>query len=315
MKLVLRVAPFVIAGVLAVATVMAQPQGPAAGRADNVRAVVRDVVVNVTYDLVADDPRATFAVRLEASRDGGKTYDIVPKSVTGHVGAGVMAGAGKSIFWRAGEDIESVGLERFQYRVVLTREAMPVAPAAAKPAVSPPPAPAAPAAPPASAPAAAKGGGSKLKWILPLVGGGAAAGIFAARGSGDDGGTGTGGDSNLNATISSGPINGTVAALAPGQNVSLTDHVLGTAPSTGQLSATLRWTPSQAIILRLVVLVDGVDAASTPVSCSFVNAPDCATVSNVTVSSVIRPGGRVTLRVINFGSVAVNYSLTVSFLG
>jgi hypothetical protein len=308
MSPLIRVTPIVIAGVFAVATVMAQPQGlPATGRADNVRAVVRDVVVNVTYDLVADDPRATFAVRLEASRDGGKTYDIVPKSVTGHVGTGVMAGAGKSIFWRAGEDIESVGLERFQYRVVLTREAMPVAPVAAKPAASPPPA--------APAPAAAKGGGSKLKWILPLVGGGAAAGIFAARGGGDDGGTGTGGDSNLNATISSGPINGTVAALAPGQNVSLTDHVLGTAPSTGQLSATLRWTPSQAIILRLVVLVDGIDAASTPVSCSFVNAPDCATVSNVTVSSVIRPGGRVTLRVINFGSVAVNYSLTVSFLG
>jgi hypothetical protein len=306
----IRVCPIAIAGVFAVATVMAQPQGlPATGRADNVRAVVRDVVVNVTYDLVADDPRATFAVRLEASRDGGKTYDIVPKSVTGHVGAGVMAGAGKSIFWRAGEDIESVGLERFQYRVVLTRESMPVAPAAAKPAAPPPPAAAPPSAAPA--PAGAKGGGSKLKWILPLVGGAGAAGIFAARsGGGDD----TGGTGSTPTTFITGVISGTVAARPAGQNLSLNDHQLGTAPRDGELHVVMNWTPSQAIILRLVILVDGSDAGTSSVSCSAVNAPDCASVLGLGASAVIRSGARVAVRAINFGSVTVNYALNVSFL-
>jgi hypothetical protein len=306
MNPLIRVAPIVIAGVFAVATVMAQPQGPAAGRADNVRAAVGDVLVNVTYDLVADDPRATFAVRLEASRDGGKTYDIVPKSVTGHVGAGVMAGAGKSIFWRAGEDIESVGLERFQYRVVLTREAMPVAPAAAKPAAPPPPAAAPPAAAPAPAPVAAKGGGSKLKWILPIVGAAGAGGVFAARsGGGDDtGGTGSTPDGFLTGTIS-----GTVATNVG--IVSTRDHLLGTPPRNGTLSVRMSWTPSQAIILRLVVLNNDTEVADSNVSCSAVNRPDCATVSSLAISGAVGSGARVTVRVINF-NVGFNYTLDVA---
>src|SRR5262245_31379942 len=54
------------------------------GQADNVRfSVVAGGVVQVTYDLVSDDPRATFAVNLEVSDDAGRSWNVRPKSLTG----------------------------------------------------------------------------------------------------------------------------------------------------------------------------------------------------------------------------------------
>src|SRR5262245_5584915 len=57
-------------------------------------------VIQVTYDLVADDPRAEFSVTLEVSDDGGRTWNVRATSLTGDVGQRVMPGAEKRIVWQ-----------------------------------------------------------------------------------------------------------------------------------------------------------------------------------------------------------------------
>lgn len=55
-------------------------------------------LVDVTYDL-QDLDSATVAVTLEASSDGGATWDLTVATVSGDVGAAVAPGAGKAIVW------------------------------------------------------------------------------------------------------------------------------------------------------------------------------------------------------------------------
>ena len=85
--------------------------------AQNISSVVRGGVVVVSYDLVSADPAALFAVALEASADGGKTYGVQPKTIQGDVGQSVRAGQGKQITWEASRDVEIL-LDRLRYRVV-----------------------------------------------------------------------------------------------------------------------------------------------------------------------------------------------------
>jgi hypothetical protein len=223
------------------------------GRVDNVR-VERSPgeVVTISYDLISEDAKAVFQVVLLVSQDGGKTFDLKPRSVTGDVGSGIRAGATKKIVWEAGKDVENLQMDLFRFRVVTeAAQASPVVPAptttrAGSLTVSTVPAGAnvdvdgkrrgttpttvadlaagshrvtitrdgylensrvvviepgrtaelqvtLTAAPAGSAPgstAAAGGadaghGGNPLKWILPVVGGGAAVGIaLAAKGGG-----------------------------------------------------------------------------------------------------------------------------------
>ena len=148
---------------LAVATVCeAQTADPAV----NITAVVRGGVVIVSYDLVSDNPTAEFSVTLEASSNGGKTYDVRPKTVKGDIGPAVRAGTSKQISWEASQDVENLAVDRYRYRVV----ARPVSVSAQAPKTLTPP----PAQP---APVVQAGGGNGRRWGgIALMGAGATAG-------------------------------------------------------------------------------------------------------------------------------------------
>src|SRR5262245_24424309 len=89
--------------VSALRAVGGEPQATEA-RAENLQVLVNGTVINVTYDLVYQNEQATFDVVLEASQDGGQTYDVHPVAVTGDVGPGIHPGIGRTITWQAARD-------------------------------------------------------------------------------------------------------------------------------------------------------------------------------------------------------------------
>ena len=87
-------------------------------QAENVRfAQPRPGLIEVTYGPVSDDPRAVFSVTLDASDDGGQTWNVKPKNMTGDVGANVTPGTGKRIVWEAGKDVEVLKFDQFRFRL------------------------------------------------------------------------------------------------------------------------------------------------------------------------------------------------------
>lgn len=160
---------------VAVVTVLAaaraghtQTRGPA----PNVTAVVRGGVVIVSYDLPSTDPAANFSVALEVSDDGGKTYNVRPRTLSGDIGAAVRAGTGKQITWEAARDVENLQLDRYRYRVMTEMVRGQSTPVRGQPAAAPP------IARPAEAAAVSKpGGGNGGKWggiVMMGAGGGLA---------------------------------------------------------------------------------------------------------------------------------------------
>lgn len=83
-------------------------------------------VIKIVYDL--DAAASTWEVALEVSLDGGSTFDVQPKSISGAVGT-VPAGRDRSITWDSGKDVELLQVDRVRARIV------------ARPKVPPPPPP------------------------------------------------------------------------------------------------------------------------------------------------------------------------------
>lgn len=107
----------VLCGILAVSRLSgAQTGNPAA----NVSSVVRGGVVIVSFDLISSDQNAQFAVVLDVSSDGGKTYTVRPRTLKGDVGPAIRAGVGKQITWEAARDVENLEVDRYRYRVTAT---------------------------------------------------------------------------------------------------------------------------------------------------------------------------------------------------
>jgi len=60
-------------------------------------------LVDIAYDL-ADPDSPAVSVTIEASDDGGATWDLAVNSATGHVGSGVATGIARSVVWDFGAD-------------------------------------------------------------------------------------------------------------------------------------------------------------------------------------------------------------------
>jgi hypothetical protein len=162
-------------------------------------------VVRIVYNLDGA-AGALFAVALEVSNDSGRSFDIVPRALTGDVGPGVSPGAEKTIVWDSSKDVDDLQLDRYVFRVRVSGAASPAAPGSPITGDAAPPA-AGRGAPPATpsssgtAVAARKGGGLSKGAIAALIGGAAAAGIgVAAKGKGGSGATTT--SKTFTATIS-----------------------------------------------------------------------------------------------------------------
>jgi hypothetical protein len=151
-------------------------------------------VVRIVYDL-SGAAGTLVTVSLEASNNGGRTFEIVPRALTGDVGPAVSPGAGKTIVWDTTKDVEDLQLDRYVFRVRLVRPASTAAPGSPADAARPPVAgggvPPATPANGGTAAGARKGGGLSKGAIAALVGGGAAAGVGVAvskgKGSGSTG--------------------------------------------------------------------------------------------------------------------------------
>ncbi len=60
-------------------------------------------LVDIRYD-VADPDSGSITIQIELSANGGQTYELPVKSLTGAVGAGVAPGTSRLITWNAGAD-------------------------------------------------------------------------------------------------------------------------------------------------------------------------------------------------------------------
>ncbi|MEN8006129.1 MAG: hypothetical protein ABFS42_03900 [Candidatus Krumholzibacteriota bacterium] len=89
----------------------------------NVFAVQRDgtFIVDITYDLVDPDGDLMW-VSLYFSPDGGATWPIVCRSVTGDVGAFVASGTGRSVEWNSRDDFPNLISTTCTIRVVANDE-------------------------------------------------------------------------------------------------------------------------------------------------------------------------------------------------
>ena len=181
------------------------------GEAQNVRFEQGDHgVITIFYDLVSTEPNAVFAVTLDASQDGGETFAMKPRTMSGDVGFEVRPGPGKRIVWESAKDVERVQIDRFRFRIIATGaplRAEPEAPVPSNTSANTSPKPVTPAQQPQAS-----------RRINPLVwvgaAGGAAAIGLAVAGGGSTPPTPTGSSSTSTSTPSptiAGSWSGTVA--------------------------------------------------------------------------------------------------------
>jgi hypothetical protein len=84
----------------------------------NVQAAQRQgtTLVDITYDL-QDPDGDRMAITVAVSNDGGYTYTIFPRYLTGDVGEGIASGTGKRIVWDAGRDLPGLWSPFIRVRV------------------------------------------------------------------------------------------------------------------------------------------------------------------------------------------------------
>ena len=83
----------------------------------NVVAQQVDQQVEISYDLL-DQDGDLMTVSLQVSSDGGSSFDLVAKSLTGEVGAGIASGQGKKIVWQVAVDMPDLYGTNFVFEVV-----------------------------------------------------------------------------------------------------------------------------------------------------------------------------------------------------
>ncbi len=75
-------------------------------------------LVDIWYDLSDPDGDENLTVSAQVSRDGGKSFTIVPRTVSGDIGPNQRGGKKKHIIWDAGRDYGSLKGKRFMVRVL-----------------------------------------------------------------------------------------------------------------------------------------------------------------------------------------------------
>jgi hypothetical protein len=143
-------------------------------------------VVRVVYDLRGVSGTA-FAVSLEASDDGGQTFSVRARALTGDVGPRVSPGAEKTIVWDSTKDVDDLQVDRYVFRVRVSAAGPSAAVASPAAAATPPSGRGASGA--GSGAAAPKKGGLGKGALIAILGGGAAAGIGVAVAGGKSGAT------------------------------------------------------------------------------------------------------------------------------
>lgn len=82
----------------------------------NVQVTQEGKTVVITYDL-SGKAGEKYSITLEVSQDGGQTYLLVPRSVTGDIGRLISAGSNKRIVWDALKDVEKLVGGNFVFKI------------------------------------------------------------------------------------------------------------------------------------------------------------------------------------------------------
>ena len=88
-----------------------------ATRVEKVRFEQRGEKVHIFYDLVGTSEK--YMVSIKVSSDGGRSFDISPKALSGDVGEAISPGAGKEIVWDALKDVGELSGEAFVFAVTV----------------------------------------------------------------------------------------------------------------------------------------------------------------------------------------------------
>jgi uncharacterized protein (TIGR02145 family) len=75
--------------------------------------------VVITYNISSDKVEQTFDIKVECSADDGKTFSIIPQSLTGDL-KGVSAGTAKRIVWDVLSERETLTGDHFVFQLVAT---------------------------------------------------------------------------------------------------------------------------------------------------------------------------------------------------
>ncbi len=102
---------------IAAANEIAGRTAEASPRIENMEVVVRDGTVQITYDLVAEGPSGRFLVKLQVSKDEGRTWTVEVPDAQGDVGPAVAVGTGRRVTWRITGD-ETGSIDLYRYRVI-----------------------------------------------------------------------------------------------------------------------------------------------------------------------------------------------------
>lgn len=82
-------------------------------------------MVHIYYDLSDPDGDNKFTVTLSLSNDGGKTFAIEPKSLSGDIGENVTPGERKHIIWNAARDYDRLRGGNFVFKVTAFEATVP----------------------------------------------------------------------------------------------------------------------------------------------------------------------------------------------
>ncbi|HLG56881.1 MAG TPA: hypothetical protein VI485_16200 [Vicinamibacterales bacterium] len=88
--------------------------------------VDKDGTIVVRYDLLGTgDPSDLFRISVLVSTDGGSSYSVTPRLVSGDVGPGVRSGAGKRIVWNVRDDVKRLQGDAVVFRITADLESSP----------------------------------------------------------------------------------------------------------------------------------------------------------------------------------------------
>lgn len=74
--------------------------------------------IEIRYDLLPERRNRKHTVSLEISDNGGLTYDIAPRIITGDIGRNVIPGRNKRILWFIERDFPGdIDLDRYEFRI------------------------------------------------------------------------------------------------------------------------------------------------------------------------------------------------------
>ncbi|MBV5313656.1 MAG: formylglycine-generating enzyme family protein [Prolixibacteraceae bacterium] len=83
----------------------------------NIKVTQESDKVVLTYDIASDKAGQTFDIKVECSADGGKTYSIVPQTITGDL-KGITAGKTKRIVWDVLSERQELAGDQFVFQLV-----------------------------------------------------------------------------------------------------------------------------------------------------------------------------------------------------